>query len=617
MCGIAGLWDPSLVASDRVALASRMGDRIRHRGPDDAGVFAGASHPVVLAHRRLAIQGLGEQGRQPMLHEATNCALIYNGELFGCDPLRLELVRRGHVLRGTSDTEVLLHALVEWGVPEALDRIRGQFAFAFFDGRDGRLHFARDRVGIRPFYFAQSSNRFAFASEQKSLFLLPWVDRSPHRAQLLRYLALGRTDDVPFDTMLEGIRSLPPGHHGTWDGAELRIVRYARVSDTPSATTIGEVAAHLERAVDEQLVGDVPVGAMVSGGLDSSSVALLADRARSKRGVTEPFHLFLYHDARAEADERPFQRAVLSAMKSPHSVHWVSSSPSEFADAFDDYIDHQEEPYGDVSSYAEYVIAREARAVGVKVLLSGLGGDEVFLGYPSFIGPTVLELLEKGDHVALRGLLQSVSAITGRGRRAQLEVAGAAGYYLLPARLRNALTAARAGASAALAAREIWQAARDGYTTYHPYDGAARTNAALRSSIESWCVPRYLLHSDRVCLAWGVEGRVPLLDDRLIEAAFGIPVGARVGSVGLKATLREAARSVLPTEVTERRWKLGFHAPLTPYVDAVAPRLIAGLSKAAEALGTTPPDWDRLPSALRWRWGVLGTYLGWTQRAGL
>lgn len=610
MCGIALLWDEALAAAARAHLAKAMADTIRHRGPDGHGLWCDAGAPVALAHQRLAIQGLGEQGAQPMAHPEGRGVLIYNGELFGAGPLRDELARGGVVFRGTSDTEILVHALARWGVAETLARVRGQFAFAWYDVAARRLYLARDRVGVRPLYYAEERGRLAAASEQKALLALRWVDRTPRPEAMLRYLVLSRTDDVPGETMLAGIRCLPPGHWAEWDGAALRVHRYYRADVGAAPSTIETLRDELENAVRLQLVGDVPIGATVSGGVDSSAVALLADRARVAAGSGEVLHLFAYHDALAEADERPYQRAVLESMKSPHEVHWVSGSPERFAAQLDHYVHHQEEPYGDVSSYAEYCIARDAADHGVKVLLSGLGGDEVFVGYGSFIGPVMLELLRHGEIQGAIDLWKVAPRVAEAMRGTH--VFRAAAYHALPGRLRNAASALRAARSAGLGADLIRAAAADAYRTWHVHDGGAvsPTNAALRGALESWCIPRYLAHSDRMGLAAGVEGRVPLLDERVIEVAWGIPVAARVGQNGLKASLRAATAHVLPAVVRDRAWKLGFHAPLRRYVAALEEPLRAGHRIAERAMGTAPP-WDSLGYDTRWRWGILGAYLGW------
>ena len=549
-----------------------------------------------------------------MIDRATESVLVFNGELFGAEPLRRALESRGHRFSGKSDTEILLVALREWGIPGALNRIRGQFAFAYLSARSNELLLARDRVGIRPLYFAQLADKLAFASEQKSLLHLRWVDRTPHQPQLLRYLTLGRTDDIPLETMLRGVQSLPAGHWARWVDGGLAIERYDRIDTQPGPSTIADVSRELRRAVEEQLVGEVPMGAMVSGGVDSSAVALLADQVRADRGSSEPFHIFLYHDQRAEHDERAYQQAVLASFKTAHSVHWVSSSPEEFRLLFDLYVEHQEEPYGDISSFAEFVIAREAKSVGVKVLLGGLGGDEVFLGYPWFLGSLTLELTTQRKFATLRSLMGSVAEVTGQSPLGQLRVLLASGYYALPASFRNALMAGRSARSTHLPLGALAAASSDAWHSFHAFDGRGRTNATLRSAIESSCIPRFLLHSDRVCLASGVEGRVPLLDDGVVRAAFGVPIGERVGESGLKRTLREAVRDVLPAEVLNRRWKLGFHAPLVPYVEAIEPRLRAGMDRTARALQMPPPEWVGLAAALKWRWGALGEYLNWVER---
>lgn len=616
MCGIVTLWDPSNPRPARRALAERMAAELTHRGPDGEGTWEAdeAAAPLVLAHRRLAIRGLGLQGAQPMLGEAS--VLSFNGELFGVEALREELAAHGAVLRGTSDTEILLNALEHWGMPAALPRLHGQFAFMWWSMPQRRLFLARDRVGIRPLYWSRSDDRFAAASEQKALLLLPWVDATPSIDPMLRFLAMGRTDDVPEETMLAGVRSLPAGHWACWDGRELRVSRYDRIADgatrSASGSGVSQLRLELDRAVDEQLISDVPVGATVSGGLDSSTVVALADRARLARQDSTTLHLFAYHDERAEQDERIYQRAVIDGVRSPHEVHWVSSSPAALVHRFERYVHHQEEPYADVSSYAEYCLAEEARRSGVKVLLSGLGGDEVFVGYVSFFGPLMLDLLRRGDFGALRQTIRVAPEVLGRPGAYVFPIAAAA-YHALPARVRNAWTALRSARAVGLGLSDTLRGGADAWRHWHRHDGRGATNAALRGSIESWCIPRFLLHSDRMGLAHGVEGRVPLLDDGVIRAAFAIPPAQRVGSNGLKASLRRAVADLLPKPVLERRWKLGFHAPVAVYVDALDEVLRAGHRTSCELLGGGP-EWESLNVFARWTWGALGSYLGWVRQ---
>jgi asparagine synthase (glutamine-hydrolysing) len=619
MCGIVTLWDPSIPKPVRRSLAARMSAELVHRGPDGEGSWEAedAIAPLVLSHRRLAIRGLGLQGAQPML--GTDSVLAFNGELFGVEDLRRELTAAGRIFRGTSDTEILLHALEHWGMPGALERLRGQFAFLWWSDRARRLFLARDRVGIRPLYWSRSGDRLAAASEQKALLLVPWIDATPAVDPMLRFLAMGRTDDVPEQTMLAGIRSLPACHWASWDGHELRVTRYDRVADAPS--TAGPESSdvslrhELDRAVDEQLISDVPVGATVSGGLDSSTVVALADRARLARGDATTLHLYAYHDERAEQDERSYQNAVIDSVRSPHVVHWVSSNPAALVHRFERYIHHQEEPYENVSSYAEYCLAEEARRHGVKVLLSGLGGDEVFVGYVSFFGPLMLDLMRKGDFAAVRQTIRVAPDVLGRPGAFMFPI-GAAGYHALPARVRNAWTALRNARRVGLRLSDALRGGADAWRNWHRHDGRGATNAALRGAIESWSVPRYLMHSDRMGLAHSVEGRVPLLDDGVIRAAFAVPPTRRVESSGLKASLRRAVSDALPRTVLERRWKLGFHAPLSAYVTALDDVLRAG-HQATYALLGGGPDWETLGVQARWSWGTLGCYLGWVrERSG-
>jgi asparagine synthase (glutamine-hydrolysing) len=611
MCGIVALWDEALPAAERRAVVDRMRDVLAHRGPDGAATWAASdgAPPLVLGHRRLAIRGLGPQGAQPMCGGSS--VLSFNGELFGVEGLARELASAGVRFRGTSDTEILLQALERWGLPAALERVRGQFAFLWWSARERRLYLARDRVGIRPLYWARAGARFAAASEQKALLLLPWVDATPSILAATRYLTMGRTDDLPEETMLVGIRSLPAAHWAVWDGRDLRVARYHRIDTTPPVASPESLRLELDRAVEEQLVSDVPIGATVSGGLDSSTIVALADRARRRRGDATLLHLFAYHDARAEQDERTYQRAVIETVESPHEVHWVSSTPDALARGFARYVHHQEEPFADVSSYAEYCLAEEARASGVKVLLSGLGGDEAFVGYVSYFGPLVLDLVLRGDWAAARQVVQVAPDVLGRPGAYAFPVAAAA-YHALPSRVRNAWSALRNARRAGLRLQDALRGGAEAWRAWHVHDGRGPTNAALRGSIESWAIPRFLLHSDRMGLAHGVEGRVPLLDDGVIRSAFGTPPAARVGASGLKASLRRAVADVLPRAVLERRWKLGFHAPVAAYVEALDEPLREGHRESCTLLGGGP-DWSGLAPAVRWSWGALGCYLRWVR----
>ena len=617
MCGIGGLWDPTVAKELRDRQVHAMAKSLSHRGPDAAAVWHAPLDPVSLAHTRLAIQGLGPGGAQPMTAPGRG-TLVYNGELFATSGLRERLLAKGVPLRGTGDTELLLHAILEWGFPRVLGEISGQFAFVYFDHVSRRLYFARDRMGIRPFYFARLQERFAFASEQKGLLLLDWIGTEPHLEQWLRYLVLGRTDDVAGETMLRDVRSLPAGHWGFWDGTHLFIDRYFRLATQVEATTTEDVAKCLRQVVDDQLVGEVPLGSMVSGGLDSSAITLLADRARTAKGDTSPFHLFLYHDKEAEADEREYQQAVLDVVRSPHEVHWVSSSPTRCREDLARYIHHQEEPYQDLSSYAEYTIAREAHASGVKILLNGLGGDEVFVGYPSYLGAMTLELLQKRELRSTWDLFETVADVT-RAKGARSHLLAQAVYQALPVSLRNGATAYRSGRVRNLPLRTIARVMSDAARSWHGSMGDRwedRTNGSLRGSLESWSVPRFLTHSDRMCLAHGVEGRVPFLDERLIRAAFGTPIRDRATKDGLKGVLREATRDVLPPSVIARRWKLGFHAPVRPYVKAVEPILRESLSDLPAGIPSPLQDWDALSPASQWSYGALGLYARWLKNRG-
>ncbi len=591
-----------------------MAARLAHRGPDGEGEWMPEQPgpPLALVHRRLAIRGAGADGAQPAV--GRRGVLAFNGELFGLDDLRLQIAAKGERISGRSDTEVLLRALDTWGMPDVLSRVRGQFAFVWWCSAEQKLYLVRDRVGVRPLYFSVLGPRLAVASEQKALLQLPWIERRFSASGMFRFLTMGRTDDVPFKTLIEGIESMPAGHFAAWDGVTLDVKRYHRFELEAAQTTATDIRRELRRAVAEQLVSDVPIGVTISGGLDSSAIVAVADDIRQQEGSERPLHVFAFHDALAQADERPYQDAVISALKSSHVVHWVSSSACQLVDDFDRYVDSQEEPFADVSSYGESRLAAAAAANGVRVLLNGIGGDEVFLGYPGFCAPLFVDLVRGGHFGALRDLVTVWPQVVG-GPEGSGSLVARSAHQLLPSRIRNAVGLIRHASGLELPLRMTTAGLRESCTPTRQRQVGDWSGAMMLEALESWATPRFLQHSDRMCLASGVESRVPLLDEGVIRAALAIPPCQRVGSLGLKHLLRIAVGDLLPPLVAARRWKLGFHLPLTPYVHALEEPLRAGHQVLLQELGGGP-DWAALGPAARWRFGTLGAYLGWARAQG-
>ena len=388
MCGIAGILDPTASTSaERLgALASTMASSLEHRGPDDSGVWVDADAGLAFGHRRLAVIDLGTGGAQPMVSSGGRWVMAYNGEIYNHPELRHRLERAGMLFRGNSDTEVLLAAIERWGLDRALDACEGMFAAALWDRRDRDLHLLRDRFGEKPLYYGWVGKLFAFGSELKALCALPGFDAELDRRAVAGYL---RHNCVPApDTIWRGVRKLLPGHLVTLQTATKGVLPdqrcYWSAADAveqarrhPLTGSDGEMTDRLEDAlsgaVAARMVSDVPVGAFLSGGIDSSTIVALMQRHASK-----PVRTFTVGFSDRAFDESSEAAAVASHLGTDHtSVHVGDAEAVEVIPQIPDIWD---EPFADVSQIPTYLVSRVARH-DVTVSLSGDGGDELFAGY--------------------------------------------------------------------------------------------------------------------------------------------------------------------------------------------------------------------------------------------
>ena len=376
MCGICGkvYFDPQRTVTR--AELERMSQTLEHRGPDGEGIWTDGH--VGLAHRRLAIIDLRAVAGQPMSNEDGSIWLTFNGEIYNFRELRADLEARGHVFRTTSDTEVIVHAYEEYG-RDCLNRFRGMFAFALWDTRTRTLFLARDRVGKKPLYYYRGHDRFVFGSEIKALLADPAVPREPDPVALDHYLAL-QYIPAPL-TAFRGIRKLPAAHWLELRDGHLEIGRYWKLRYTPKRTismrdAVAELQWHLAEAVRLRLVSDVPLGAFLSGGVDSSAVV-----AHMAQALDSPVRTFAVGFAEAAFDERPFARMVAERYGTAHT-ELVVEAP--VADILPRLVWHYDEPFGDASAVPSYAIAALTRQ-HVTVVLNGDGGDENFAGYDRYI----------------------------------------------------------------------------------------------------------------------------------------------------------------------------------------------------------------------------------------
>lgn len=568
MCGIAGIVavGGGAAAPDRGAL-ERMARAMAHRGPDGEGVLVAGS--VGLAHARLAIIDPAS-GAQPMAVEGGRFSVAYNGEIFNHVELRAELEARGRRFLTTSDTEVLLHAWAEWG-EAALARFDGQFAFALFDAGTKTLVLARDRLGVRPLHLAEHEGRLLFASEVKALFAA-----EPRLPRTLDLGALAETftfwTPVAPRTAFTAVRELPPAHlrriDVTTGASEERAWWALRPGPrlAPDADVEGAVREALEDAVRLRLVrADVPVGAYLSGGLDSSLVTALARRH------ARHLDTFSVRFEDAEYDETPFQRAVATALETRH--HELVVSKLDVARAFPDLVTHAERPVLRTAGAPLFLLAREVRAHGTKVVLTGEGADEMFAGYDLFREARVRRFWARQPGSRFRpALLDRLYPWTARSPVAQRAFALRFFGKDLARHREPGFGHLPRWSSASSLLRLL---AEDVRAEVAAFDPVHELTARFPSDLPSWSplsqdqwietttlLSGYLLaaQGDRVSLAHGVEGRFPFLAKEVVALAWRLRDASKLRVLDEKHVLKRIAEKLLPREVASRT-KQPYRAP--------------------------------------------------------
>jgi asparagine synthase (glutamine-hydrolysing) len=604
MCGIAGLVGLAGEPID-VPLLARMTDALAHRGPDGRGLLlarpsgdsfetivlrgvdangtlpagsAGRDHVVGLGSRRLAIIDLSDRGLQPLADPSGRVALVFNGELYNFRDLRAELEATGWTFDSGTDTEVFLAAYLAWG-EACLDRAKGMFAFALWDGRSGRLFCARDRFGIKPFYYVHLGGRLAFASEIKALLEVPWVPRVADDAAVTEFLVHGNCD-FGDRTALWDVRCLPPGHQLTVDVArgQVTVSQYYALrvhpdGETPDRSKLEELQDLLERSVRDHLVSDVPVGSCLSGGIDSSSVVglmgkIFREEPAAATALGGRIHTFTSCYDDPSVDERRY--ALPAARSVDAETHLVFPTPADFVESFPTLAYHQDMPFGSFSYYAQWCVMRAAREAGVTVLLDGQGGDEVFGGYGKFRYGYLASLLRSGR---VATFAREAAGMVRQGDRYLLDIRN--GYRYLPPAVRRRLgidsllgralrydLPSLAAASSNPATR--WWANARGARDGRNGPGSGHLTAVQRLQLDDITLdtlPQLLRHEDRSSMAFSIEARVPLLDHEVVEFGLSLPDHLKIAHGWSKYALRQSLAAVLPPVVRTRKTKLGFAAP--------------------------------------------------------
>jgi len=536
MCGIAGQF--ALNGGEaNAALVGAMAGRLAHRGPDGEGSYF--SGPIGLAHRRLAIIDLSDEGRQPMGNEDGSLQIVFNGEIYNYLELREELSAAGHRFASATDTEVILHAYEEWG-RDCLVRFNGMWAFALWDGRRRELFCARDRLGVKPFYYAVAGGSFLFASEIKALLAHPDVGRVPNGRMLLAFLAWGVADHTA-GTMYDGIFQLPPAHAVvvSEEGAG-EPERYwdFEVNPTPGGSPDDETAARRVRdlltdAVRLRLRSDVPVGTCLSGGIDSSTVTALINellRAENPESVGNRQKTFSVCFDNPLFDESRHIDAVVAAT----GVDSRRTTPDTVGlwEDIERLLYMQDEPFASLSIYAQYCVMRLAREE-VKVVLDGQGADEQLAGYIAYQAPYIRGLLRSGEILA--ALREGIGSVWHH----RSFFSWAARQFQVRSERRGLLRGS---------APEVLR-----------YAGSL--DEVLKREIVASNLPLLLHWEDRNSMAFSIEARVPFLDYRLVEYLAGLPLDQKVRRGVTKYVLRRVIRGLVPDAIRCRMDKMGFVTP--------------------------------------------------------
>lgn len=580
MCGIAGVARAGSGGGVESETLLRMAAALRHRGPDGHGIFVGSR--VGLAHTRLRIIDVAS-GAQPLANEDGRIVVTFNGEIFNYVELRRDLIALGHVFRTRSDTEVLVHGYEQWGV-ELLHRLNGQFAFAIYDARDQSLFLARDRFGIRPLYFALQHGDLWFASEAKALFASGQVDAAPDLAGLDEVFTFWAARAPR--TVFRGVAQLEPGTFGVWRNGDLRLDRYYALDFAESAAedcdAVDRLDALMRDSVALQLRADVPVGGYLSGGLDSSITCALAASASPHRLRT-----FSVTFDNATFDESGFQQLVATDVGGAHANQRIAHT--EIGAVFPSVVFHAETPVVRTAPAPMYLLSRLTRDSGIKVVLSGEGADELFLGYDLFKETVVRRFCLRQPDSKIRPrlfdrlypYLQQEGQRGGEMWRQFFLTAGPTDDPLFSHLPRFTLTSRIKDAysddmRAELRDTDVMEQLR--CSLPRPFAGWSPLAQAAYLEMTT-LLSGYLLSSqgERMGMAHSVEGRFPFLDHRLFEFAAALPSGSKLRGLREKDILRRFAANVLRPEVANRV-KQPYRAPDAPaffhtaepdYVDAM------------------------------------------------
>ena len=585
MCGIAGFFGaPGARSIDEMrSITKRMTDAMVHRGPDDDGVWADSDTGIALGHRRLSILDLSPLGHQPMASADGRFVIAFNGEIYNFQDLRAELEKSGHSWRGHSDTEIMLAAFCEWGVHEATKRFNGMFAFAVWDKQDHVIHLGRDRLGEKPLYYGWIGDTLVFGSELKVLKPFPGFTGEINRDAIAGLLRLNYIADP--HTIYTGIHKLPPAALLTWDGGRnhpepqlywnMKTVAEAAV-DNPYTGSDQDAVDELERllkdAVKIRMISDVPLGAFLSGGVDSSAIVALMQAQSSK-----PVRTFTIGFNEKEYNEALFAKEVAQHLGTDHTEMYVT--PKDALDVIPNIPHMFDEPFSDYSQIPTYLVSKIARQ-HVTVSLSGDAGDELFTGYERyFMGKKIWDRVRPLPGIIRKGLAAGMSAL----KPSTINTLVSPGKALLPEKWQHVSIGDKVHKLAEVLRTEepvnMYQNLVSHWKAPHEVviGGHEPATALIDSSqwprvpdfshrmmhldMETYLPGDILVKVDRAAMAVSLEGRIPLLDPRIIEFAWRLPLSMKVRNGKGKWVLRQVLYKHVPERLIDRP-KMGFSVPI-------------------------------------------------------
>ncbi len=563
MCGIAGIVRMDGQEVSR-SVIQRMTDSVRHRGPDDEGVYVSGS--VGLGHRRLSILDLSPKGRQPMLGRNSDYVLVYNGEVYNYVEIRSELESSGLIFHSNTDSEVILAAYETWGA-DCVDRFNGMWAFTIFDRKANKIFCSRDRFGIKPFYYHSSTDAFYFGSEIRQL--LPLMETVRANRSVVQEFLYGGISEPFEDTFYEGVKKLPGGHNLEidLDTNTIRTWQYFFLEEPASSdsshdddSSLVEYEQLLRDSVRLRLRSDVRVGTCLSGGLDSSTIAAIAAPVYRSQSNGGSFAAITAISEDASRDESPYAASVVER----HGLEWFTVTPdyTDFRSVLPDVIRAQEEPFPTCSIIFQFLVMQTARSHGLPVLLDGQGGDETLLGYERYYAALVArEWKTKGLAAAVKFYVASCR------ENANLSVGKLASYlfyftFLWPRYV-------------------IYRSRARFLKRIPPFPSGIRqfeqpiwdVHGMQREELQRHNLPALLRFEDKNSMWHAVETRLPFLDYRTLQKALSLDSSWKIRDGWTKYPLRRITDKILPKSIAWRRNKFGFEAPDKQWVSLFTPEM--------------------------------------------